>query len=221
MTMSEIPPDAALPGALPVLSRGRHRDPARGACFMEYTALLAGEPFTDHPRCVDPELAAVLRGANDTLSDADRPLLVPLLGRTIGLAAGSPPARVSWRAPAEARRRQAAQRARYRETTARLQWAVAVRFTTALGLTGPAASRLWEEWDRELSWLFWDLLGAPPPPAGPQDQAHRLVDRLHLLHDCYERAMQDLGLPRTTGTGSRPAAVPAVSPAGAAVDSAP
>ena len=28
---------------------------------MEYTALLAGEPFSDRPECVDPTLAAILR----------------------------------------------------------------------------------------------------------------------------------------------------------------
>src|SRR5689334_25425534 len=77
---------AFVPDGMPVLSRGKHRNPARGACFMEYTALLAGEPFSDAPRSVDAELAAVLRHANDTLSDADRPRLLPQLGRAIGLA---------------------------------------------------------------------------------------------------------------------------------------
>jgi hypothetical protein len=53
------------PASVPVLRRGRHRSPARGACVMEYTALLAGEPFTGTPGCVDGELGAVLRQAND------------------------------------------------------------------------------------------------------------------------------------------------------------
>ena len=75
-----------IPDSLPVLGRGRHRSPVRGACFLEYTSLLAGEPFSDAPHCVDRELAAVLRHANDVLSDADRPRLLPLLGRAIGLA---------------------------------------------------------------------------------------------------------------------------------------
>lgn len=78
------------PAAMPVLSRGRHRGPARGACSLEYTALLAGEPFTDHPACVDGELAAVLRHANDRLSDGDRFRLTPLLGRAIGLVVPGP-----------------------------------------------------------------------------------------------------------------------------------
>src|SRR4051812_37707508 len=88
---------AAVPDLMPVLSRGKHRDPSRGACFLEYTALLAGEPFSDEPACVDRELAAVLRRANDLLSDADRSRLLPILGRAVGLALAPPPA-PDWRA---------------------------------------------------------------------------------------------------------------------------
>jgi hypothetical protein len=33
----------------------------------------------------------------------------------------------------------------------------------------------------------------------------RLVHRLHVLHDCHEQAMDDLGLPRMAPTGSVPA----------------
>jgi hypothetical protein len=90
--MSDFSLDMTVPAAMPLLSRGKHRNPAQGACFMEYTSLLAGEPFTDGPRCVDGELAAVLRSANDRLSDGDRALLVPLLGRAIGAAIPPPPA---------------------------------------------------------------------------------------------------------------------------------
>src|ERR1700712_1619953 len=81
---------APVPDGLPVLSRGKHRNPTRGACFMEYTALLAGEPFSDAPTCVDRELAAVLRHANDKLSDDARPRLLPLLGRSVGLVVRAP-----------------------------------------------------------------------------------------------------------------------------------
>src|SRR3954468_11557606 len=76
---------AVIPDLLPVLSRGKHKNPSKGACFMEYTSLLAGERFSDSPQCVDPELASVLRDANDILGDEERPSLVPLLGRAIGL----------------------------------------------------------------------------------------------------------------------------------------
>src|SRR4051795_3253884 len=76
---------AVIPELMPVLSRGKHKNPSKGACFLEYTSVLAGEPFSDSPGCVDRELAAVLRHANDLLGDADRPRLVPLLGRAVGL----------------------------------------------------------------------------------------------------------------------------------------
>src|SRR4051812_50201235 len=89
---------AAVPDLMPVLSRGKHKDPSRGACFLEYTALLAGEPFSDEPACVDRELAAVLRRANDLLKDGDRPRLLALLGRAVGLAIAPPPA-PDWRGP--------------------------------------------------------------------------------------------------------------------------
>ena len=112
--MPESSPDAALPMSMPVLSRGKHRSPLRGACFMEYTSVLAGEPFTDRPRCVDGELAAVLRGANDKLPDDDRAVLVPLLGRAIGLAVAPPQASPRWRRSAPEWWEHREQMARYR-----------------------------------------------------------------------------------------------------------
>src|SRR4051794_8049410 len=119
--MPEFSPDAAVPASMPVLSRGKHRNPARGACFMEYTALLAGEPVTDQPACVDWQLAAVMRGANDRLSDADRPLLVPLLGRAIGLSVGPPPKGGGWRGPSSARRQRHEERVQYHRQALRLR----------------------------------------------------------------------------------------------------
>ena len=134
--MPEFAPDEIVampvPDAMPVLNRGKHRNPSRGACFMEYTALLAGEPFTDQPRCVDGELAAVLRGANDMLSDVDRRLLVPLLGRAIGLGVEPPPpGPAGCRGAAIRRRREMA--APYQERTARLRREATRRFLAALG----------------------------------------------------------------------------------------
>ena len=32
----------AAPDGVPVLSRGKHRSPRRGACFMEFASFLAG-----------------------------------------------------------------------------------------------------------------------------------------------------------------------------------
>jgi hypothetical protein len=60
---------------LPELQAGSHLVPEDGACLMEYVAVLAGEPFSDHPRCTDPTLATLARLVNDACSDAGRPLL--------------------------------------------------------------------------------------------------------------------------------------------------
>ncbi|MEJ7744096.1 MAG: hypothetical protein WKF73_17085 [Nocardioidaceae bacterium] len=43
-----------LPDVVPVLSRGKHRNPRKGACFMEFASFLAGERWSDHPRCTHP-----------------------------------------------------------------------------------------------------------------------------------------------------------------------
>ena len=42
------------PVVLPILSRGKHRSPRKGACFMEFASLLAGERWSDHPAEVVP-----------------------------------------------------------------------------------------------------------------------------------------------------------------------
>lgn len=75
------------PDLLPVLSRGKHRNPRRGACFMELASFLAGERWSDHPSCTHPLLAEVARNVNDRTSDADRPLLAPLIPSVVGLTA--------------------------------------------------------------------------------------------------------------------------------------
>lgn len=73
------------PDLLPVLSRGKHRTPRRGACFMEYASYLAGETWSDHPSCTDPALASLARMVNDCTSDAARGRLVTLIPSVIGL----------------------------------------------------------------------------------------------------------------------------------------
>lgn len=74
-----------LPELLPVLSRGKHRSPRKGACFMEFASLLAGERWSDHPACTHPLLAAVARYVNDHTSDSARPRLAELIPSVIGL----------------------------------------------------------------------------------------------------------------------------------------
>jgi hypothetical protein len=194
--MAEIRQGTPLPDALPVLSRGKHKSPARGACFMEYTSVLAGEAFTDAPRCVDPELASVLRTVNDNTSDAERAHLVPLLGRAIGLAVERPVGRVTLRGPAWERRLRRQELARYADVTRRLRHGVSARFIAAVGCSPSAATRMWRGWEEEVCWLFWDLMGKPTPLEEAPDATRRLFDRLVLLHECYEQTMRDLGLPR-------------------------
>ena len=58
-----------VPDQLPLLQRGRHRRPEDGACVMEYVSVLAGAPFTDHPRCTHPALATLARLVNDWIDD--------------------------------------------------------------------------------------------------------------------------------------------------------
>jgi hypothetical protein len=72
------------PELLPVLSRGKHRNPRRGACFMEYASYLAGESWSDHPACTHPALASLARMVNDCISDEARGRLVTLIPTVIG-----------------------------------------------------------------------------------------------------------------------------------------
>jgi hypothetical protein len=71
---------AKMPTALPILGAGHHRSPRHGACLMEYTSVLAGERFSDSPRCTDPVLAAVARAVNDYSGEASRQRIAPSAG---------------------------------------------------------------------------------------------------------------------------------------------
>jgi hypothetical protein len=75
---------------VPILSRGPHRDPRRGACFMEYASHLAGLAWSDRPACTHPLLALVAREVNDEISDAARADLVPMIPTVIGLIPTDP-----------------------------------------------------------------------------------------------------------------------------------
>ena len=79
-----------LPELVPVLSRGKHRSPRRGACFMELASYLAGERWSDHPACTHPLLAALARHVNDCTTDANRPQLAGLIPAVIGLTSDDP-----------------------------------------------------------------------------------------------------------------------------------
>lgn len=78
------------PEVLPLLSRGKHRSPRKGACFMEMASFLAGERWSDHPACTHPLLASLARHVNDRTSDAARPRLGALIPSVIGLTSDDP-----------------------------------------------------------------------------------------------------------------------------------
>jgi hypothetical protein len=70
------------------LGRGRHASPADGACVMELASMLAGERFTDRPRCVDPLIAAYMRALNDRLPPRDRRRLLPFAAAAVNTNTG-------------------------------------------------------------------------------------------------------------------------------------
>lgn len=92
--------EARVPDMFPVLSRGKHRNPRKGACFMELASYLAGERWSDHPACTHPLLAALARHVNDYTTDAGRAELVRLVPSVIGLTSEDPrmDARIALRA---------------------------------------------------------------------------------------------------------------------------
>jgi hypothetical protein len=75
---------SSIPDGVPVLSRGRHRTPRRGACLMELASVLAGERWSDHPACTHPLLAELARRVNDHTSDAERQQLTLLIPSVVG-----------------------------------------------------------------------------------------------------------------------------------------
>jgi hypothetical protein len=82
--VARVSTTTTVPEVLPLLARGRHRTPRSGACFMELASYLAGERWSDAPRCTDPHLAGLARMVNDTTSDAARPALAPMVPSVVG-----------------------------------------------------------------------------------------------------------------------------------------
>ena len=67
-----------------VLAHGGHSSWEKGACIMEAVAYVAGEPFSDHPKCASNVITSFLISWNDALSDDDRQMLKPLVPRVVG-----------------------------------------------------------------------------------------------------------------------------------------
>ena len=57
---------------------------------MEMASYLAGERWSDHPRCTHSLLAALARLVNDNTPDADRQQLAPMIPSVIGLDSDDP-----------------------------------------------------------------------------------------------------------------------------------
>ncbi len=66
------------------LANGAHASRDAGVCLMEAVAWFAGEEHSDRPSCTSPVLAAYARIINDSLSQSERQLLVPLIPRLVG-----------------------------------------------------------------------------------------------------------------------------------------
>jgi pyruvate/2-oxoglutarate dehydrogenase complex dihydrolipoamide acyltransferase (E2) component len=70
------------------LQSGSHPNLKAGGCVMEFAAWVAGEPHSDHPKCVSPVIGAFMRRLNDRLSDERRQVLVPYAIAVIGTNTG-------------------------------------------------------------------------------------------------------------------------------------
>ena len=68
------------------LKSGAHDNIADGACLLEVASYLAGERWTDHPKCVSPVLGAYGRRLNDGLPDDPRQQLKAFLPAMLNTA---------------------------------------------------------------------------------------------------------------------------------------
>src|SRR5262245_65252133 len=57
---------------------------------MELASYMAGEPWSDHPECTHPALAALAREVNDYTTDEGRHRLAPMVPSVIGLNSDDP-----------------------------------------------------------------------------------------------------------------------------------
>jgi len=78
------------------LAAGSHAPGSGEMCVMEAAAYIAAEPWSDHPECVSPVIAAFLRSWNDALPDGQRHQLVRYLtpvadGGVLGTGPADPP----------------------------------------------------------------------------------------------------------------------------------
>jgi hypothetical protein len=70
-----------------MLSSGSHAKFEQGACVMEAVSYVAGEPWSDEPKCASPVIGAFMRSWNDSLNEEARNLLLkPMVPLLVGTA---------------------------------------------------------------------------------------------------------------------------------------
>ena len=83
--MNAITIDTARLAKIKTLKAGGHNSFSQGACILEAVSYIAREPWSDHPECACPVIAAFLRNWNDNLPDDERTaLLLPLITKVAG-----------------------------------------------------------------------------------------------------------------------------------------
>lgn len=89
MPATSGPSTHTVPPGLPVLDAGAHRDARSGSCVMEYVSVLAGERFSDRPRCTHPAVAALAWQVNDAVSHSVRQELALRAPALVGAGRGT------------------------------------------------------------------------------------------------------------------------------------
>lgn len=81
------------------ISYGKHASREEGLCLLEATALVAGEPHSDKPSCVDPLLAAFARRLNDSSwrsNEARSAALLPFVPLLVGTSGKVDQEKLRW-----------------------------------------------------------------------------------------------------------------------------
>jgi hypothetical protein len=65
------------------LRRGSHSSPDEGMCVMEAVSYVAGEEFSDSPKCACPVISAFMRSLNDSSKYKQRQQLKPYILRLV------------------------------------------------------------------------------------------------------------------------------------------
>lgn len=71
---------------IPVLSDGPHHSPEDGACVMEMVSFMAGEEWSDTPKCADRMISMIAQSVNDFVEDHNRHLILKDFDRLFGTA---------------------------------------------------------------------------------------------------------------------------------------